>query len=279
MCKLNTFSDPPLRAIVTVRRGKHKGTPIKLSKTQIDRLGERLRAGTITESDLRLLDDYRKSLGGAYESVVQAIRVNLEIQPTGRPAKSTTAIMQKLQREHIRLTQVQDIAGCRVIVDDILQQESVAARLQKRFPSSGIIDRRKAPSHGYRAIHIVVSQSDKLIEIQVRTELQHLWAELSEKLSDVVDPAIKYGGGDSKIRGYLSESAELVAKTEQIELIEAASSGKPPFSDIRTRTSLVDFVGAQPPPISDLKAEIRDSFSRLIAVVEKMKGREDDFFD
>lgn len=237
--------------------------PTKLSKTQVDRLGDRLRAGNITEVDLRLLDDYRKSLGGAYESVVQAIRANLEIQPTGRPAKSTTAITQKLQREHIRLTQIQDIAGCRVIVENTRQQESVAARLQKLFPSSVLIDRRESPSHGYRAIHIVVSQSDKLIEIQVRTELQHLWAELSEKFSDMVDPAIKYGGGDSTIRGLLAELAKTVTNIERIELIDAASSDKASLPDLGRGISLVDLLG---------KAGIRDSFSRLISIVEKMKG-------
>jgi ppGpp synthetase/RelA/SpoT-type nucleotidyltranferase len=33
------------------------------------------------------------------------------------------------------------------------------------------------------------------VEIQVRILMQHWWAELSEKLSDTIDPEIKYGGG------------------------------------------------------------------------------------
>jgi ppGpp synthetase/RelA/SpoT-type nucleotidyltranferase len=51
----------------------------------------------------------------------------------------------------------------------------------------------------------------------VRTSLQHLWAELSEKISDVVDPSIKYGGGDERIRNLLAETSDLIAQLESAE--------------------------------------------------------------
>src|SRR5436190_19232307 len=95
----------------------------EVSKTQVDRLGDRLKRGNITEEDLRLLDQYRRSFADAYETVVGMIRDTLELEPTGRPAKSTTSIADKLKRESIRLTQIQDIAGCRIIVADIAEQD------------------------------------------------------------------------------------------------------------------------------------------------------------
>src|SRR5215211_9553152 len=101
----------------------------ELSKTQVDRLGDRLRKGNITEADLRLLDQYRRSFSEEYEAVVEAIRKELGLEPTGRPAKSTTSISDKLRRESIRLTQIQDIAGCRLIVADIAAQERIMASL------------------------------------------------------------------------------------------------------------------------------------------------------
>ena len=64
----------------------------RLSKTQIDRLGDRLRQGAFSEADLRLLDDYRRSFGGAYETVVRVIRAQLWLEPTGRSAKSTSSM-------------------------------------------------------------------------------------------------------------------------------------------------------------------------------------------
>jgi len=41
----------------------------EISKTQLDRLGDRLRKGDISEADLRLLDQFRRSFSDAYETV------------------------------------------------------------------------------------------------------------------------------------------------------------------------------------------------------------------
>jgi len=187
-----------------------------VSKTQIDRLGDRLKGDSHTERDLRLLDDYRQSFGEAYEAVVQTIRQRGEF-PTGRPAKSTASIAEKLRRESLRLSQMQDIAGCRIVVTDVVRQEQFVASLRTVFPGASVIDRRDNPSYGYRAIHIIAEISGKPVEIQVRTALQHLWAEVSEKSSDVLDPTIKYGGGPDEWRSFLTEISESVAAYENCE--------------------------------------------------------------
>ena len=72
----------------------------EMSKSQIDRLGDRLKKGIISEDNLRLLDSYRRSFTEAYELVIGAIRTELALEPTGRPAKSTTSISEKLRREY-----------------------------------------------------------------------------------------------------------------------------------------------------------------------------------
>jgi len=54
-----------------------------------------------------------------------------------------------------------------------------------------------------------------LIEIQIRTMLQHLWAELSEKLSDIIDASIKYGGGSDDVQQMLLPLSEMIAKYEK----------------------------------------------------------------
>lgn len=181
-----------------------------ISKTQIDRLGDRLKGGIQTESDLRLLDDYRRSFGDAYEAVLRTVLQSGKF-PTGRLAKSNISIVEKLRRESIRLSQIQDIAGCRVVVADIAEQEQFVASLIAAFPHASVVDRRANPSHDYRAVHIVAEISGKLIEILVRSALQHLWAEVSEKSSDVLDPAIKYGGGAKAWREFLTGTSKLVA--------------------------------------------------------------------
>lgn len=189
----------------------------ELTKSQVDRLADRLRKGNISEDDLRLLDSYRRSFTDAYETVVEQIRDQLKLEPTGRPAKSTTSITEKLQRESIRLSQMQDIAGCRIIVTDVPTQDDVVARLKDLFETFSLIDRRENPSHGYRAVHVIVNSGGKSVEIQVRTSLQHLWAELSEKLADVIDPSIKYGGGDPEVLDSLSVAAKEIIDVEIAE--------------------------------------------------------------
>lgn len=81
------------------------------------------------------------------------------------------------------------------------------------------MDRRNNPSHGYRAVHIIAEIAGKPIEIQVRSSLQHLWAELSEKSSDVIDPSIKYGGGPESWRNFLTKSSTMTAAYEGFEKI------------------------------------------------------------
>jgi ppGpp synthetase/RelA/SpoT-type nucleotidyltranferase len=189
-----------------------------ISKTQIDRLGDRLRRDPASREDLIVLDSYRRSFGEAYEAVVQELRHTLALEVTGRPAKSTNSIVEKLKRESIRLTQVQDIAGCRVVVTDSVEQEHVVSKLLEIFPGAGVMDRRKTPSYGYRAVHIVVKTSDKLVELQIRTRLQHLWAEVSEKYGDLFGSEIKYGGGDEQLRELLKKMSDLIGSYEDLEL-------------------------------------------------------------
>ena len=188
------------------------------SANQIDQLGDRLRVDDYTEDDLRLLDHFRRSYAPAYEHTVNAIRENLRNATTGRPAKSTTAIRDKLLRSSMRLSQMQDIAGCRLIVEDRRQQDELVAQVTELFPGSTVIDRRVKASHGYRAVHVIVPIGEKTVEVQVRTEPQQAWAEYAEKLADTIDPALKYGGGPEGPRAILNALSNVTQFVEQIEL-------------------------------------------------------------
>ena len=170
------------------------------------------------KDDLILLDSYRRSFSETYETVVRAIRDRLGLEVSGRPAKSTNSIIEKLKRESIRLTQMQDIAGCRLVVSDCIAQEQVVADLVAIFSGATVIDRREKSSFGYRAVHVVVANAGKLVELQVRTRLQHMRAEISEKYADLFGSEIKYGGGEGHIRDLLKQRSELLARYERLEL-------------------------------------------------------------
>lgn len=194
------------------------------SNSKVDRLGERLRVHGYGEAELRLLDEYRRTFGAAYDAVVETIQRITGLAVSGRPAKSTTSIVEKLIRESIRLSQMQDIAGCRVVVNDIAEQDRTVAAVAAAFERVTLLDRREKPSHGYRAFHLVVREGNKPIEVQVRTTLQHIWAEMCEKCADVIDPAVKYGGGPATVRGVLDRAAEHVRRIEKVES-EVARTG------------------------------------------------------
>lgn len=219
------------------------------TKTQVDRLGERLREGSRTEEDLTLLDEYRLSFSEPHQIVLEIVtQESGKIDPgqeiTSR-AKTSSSIIEKLRREHCRLTQIQDIAGIRVVMPSLVAQEWLVAQLtgevlmefgftrlaEERIRTLGgnvpaseipllgdrVIDRRKKPSHGYRAVHIIADIRGKHVEIQIRSRLQDAWAELSEKCADHLDPSIKYGGGENWIRDALDRCSSTVARMETEE--------------------------------------------------------------
>lgn len=65
--------------------------------------------------------------------------------PTGRPTKS---IIDKLNRETARLSQVQDIAGCRVVTSDVAAQDRTVDAIRERLSVTAVVDRRTRPSLG-----------------------------------------------------------------------------------------------------------------------------------
>ena len=186
---------------------------MRMKRSEVDKLGERLRHD-VTVDDLTMLDAYRRGFRESYDSVIDRIRSEFGLEASGRPAKSTPAIVDKLRRGSMRLTQMQDIAGCRIVVQDITAQGRLTAALDGMFDVT-IVDRRTKPSHGYRAVHVVVRQEGLPVEVQLRTDLQHVWAELSEKLADAFGSDLKYGGGPAAIRKTLDDFSDLIQDFEQ----------------------------------------------------------------
>lgn len=187
-----------------------------LSKTQIDKIGDRLRDGCIDELAILSLDAYRAEYTTAYKAVEHMLRDVLGHEVTGRPAKSTIAIIEKLRRQKSRLTQIQDIAGCRVVVGNVVEQSSLIEAASVMFSQVTVDDKRGEPMHGYRAVHLIVKESGKLVEVQVRTKLQHLWAEVSEKMADTYGHEIKYGQGSERALSILARMSQHIRRMEDL---------------------------------------------------------------
>lgn len=188
-----------------------------LTKSQINKLGERLRTNA-TADDLRLLSAYRDSHDVALEATIREIDVEVGLAAVGR-RKTNQSIIEKLRRQSTRLNQMQDIVGCRLVVDGPLRQQTLTDRLVTLFDGAEVDDRRARPSHGYRAIHVVRRHvSGRLVEIQIRTELQDLWAQCSERMADLHGIEVKYGGGPQEVVTLLARLAAVIADIEAIQM-------------------------------------------------------------
>jgi ppGpp synthetase/RelA/SpoT-type nucleotidyltranferase len=128
--------------------------------------------------------------------------------------KTINTIIEKLRREKTRLAEMQDIAGLRIVSQaDLIEQDRIASSIAETFSVRKVIDRRKQPMHGYRAVHVIATIVGRLIEIQVRTQLQDLWAQAVERLADEAGREIRYGrpphGRSEDVKTVLNLSSDI----------------------------------------------------------------------
>lgn len=132
--------------------------------------------------------------------------------------KRLPSILKKLKRRYygneptMKLSQMQDIAGCRVVMPDV----ELARKLYKEGYLRGDLKHKKVnekdyithpKNDGYRSIHIIYRyKSDKgkkyynglLVEVQIRSKLQHLWATAIETADFFTGQAIKSNEGQKE---------------------------------------------------------------------------------
>jgi ppGpp synthetase/RelA/SpoT-type nucleotidyltranferase len=199
---------------------------LTLSNSQIDRIGQKLRADEVDADCLRKLEEFRSLYAESYKYVENTLVNKMGLSITGRPSKSTVAIIEKLKRESIRLNQIQDVAGCRVLVPDLATQDHLVQNMLVFFSEADldIDDKRKQPTNGYRAIHVIAKKYGRPVEIQIRTRLQHIWAELSEKVADEFGHSIKYGVGDEDAIRFLQKLATATTQLETTRHLKMALS-------------------------------------------------------
>lgn len=87
--------------------------------------------------------------------------------------------------------------------------------LTQRFVQHKLVDRVSKPSHGYRALHLVVREHGRCVEVQIRTELEHLWAQLCELVADRVGLDFKYGSGRQDLRVWMQRLSDAVDAIER----------------------------------------------------------------
>jgi ppGpp synthetase/RelA/SpoT-type nucleotidyltranferase len=192
--------------------------PLPVTKGELNRLGDRLIANeSIDPADLRELAFALT----AYQEVLDLVKTQLRdlgLSATGR-VKTTGTLTDKLRRIHgFELSRMQDLAGARIVVNDLLAQDEATKKIRGFYELQGcacrFVDRREDPRFGYRAVHLVVRVDGLLVEIQVRTELQDAWAQIVERLADRWGRGIRYGEDPQDPVATVRSGQELTSRIE-----------------------------------------------------------------
>ncbi len=115
--------------------------------------------------------------------------------------KRKESILNKLNRNnnHFKLGEIDDIVGCRVIVDSVdevykIYNEIIDLKQSGYIGIKTIKDYIKEPeSSGYRSLHVIINQLCSYeeesrtyrIELQIRTRLQHYWSTAVEAMGEI----------------------------------------------------------------------------------------------
>ncbi|HED4900118.1 TPA: hypothetical protein R4746_001335 [Campylobacter jejuni] len=145
--------------------------------------------------------------------------------------KRLESISFKLKRyPNFALDRIQDIAGMRIICDNLKDVNSIKNELKKHyqknisvFKYSNMDDYINEPKNdGYRSYHLIFIdiKTKCKVEIQIRTKLQHSWATAVEIID--MDPycKIKQGTGKSVYKDFFKLSSALFSRIEGAKIVE-----------------------------------------------------------
>lgn len=151
--------------------------------------------------------------------------------------KRVPTIMEKVSKREskIDLSRMQDLGGCRVVFRKLEDLYFFAEQVRLQWQGhvkreSNYIDVPR--ESGYRGLHIVVIQDTKLIEIQLRTEMMHEWAQLVEEFSGLTRENFKQDG-DHVIQKYMKILSKGYAFTEGTSSVELTSDELDKLSTLR----------------------------------------------
>jgi len=242
------------------------------SKSEINGAGQILRNSSATETEradaLKILDNWR----GAHGYPMQVFYVRLhgvarkidKNSLVSQRLKRVPSIIAKLNRKYpgsdpfIGLYRMQDIGGCRAV----MPTAAAARALYKNYYTNGNLRHKKIrttdyidkpKSDGYRGIHIIYAyKSDKknkerydglLIEIQIRSRLQHLWATAVETAGLFTKQAVKSNEGSPELLEFFRLVSSAFAKIENCPAVpNAPEDEKELYSRIREKERKLNIV-------------------------------------
>lgn len=224
------------------------------SKSRVTRAGDNVRNGTATVEDFHVIDEWR----AAHRNVLNTFQAILRQRTRGtgitvaQRHKRKRTIFDKLHRfPGMRLAQMDDVAGCRLIfkkLKDLYAFRAIflAARFNhERRNELDKYDYIKNPRDtGYRGVHDVYEYDVKSevgkqlaglnLEIQYRSLVQHAWATAVEVIGFITESQPKFQTGDKRYEQAMALASEILARAHE--------NLKGPFPDLPDRDLVAQFL-------------------------------------
>lgn len=204
---------------------------MKLSKTKIDKSGYALAKGSFSSDEEYLelesiFDEYRKS------HLQPLSETTIELQNwlnsyggsyyIAQRLKRKPQIVRKLNRLSVRLTQLQDIGGCRIIVEKNQDVDRLRKFIEEKISSQSNFNLTRSTDYrekgrddtGYRSLHLLLEKNEIKLELQIRSRIQHYWAESIERTSVIYGYHLKEKEGDQSVIDYFKKLSGIFYEIE-----------------------------------------------------------------
>jgi len=191
---------------------------VEYSQNQIKKAGKTIVRDNLTsveeEAALEIINNWRASHAFPLNTITMHLkRIADADMVVVQRLKRLDSIVGKLKRfPNMSLCAMQDLGGCRVIVNSVEDVYKVAERLKASRIRHILREEydyiQKPKQSGYRSFHLVYKyHSDRaedynqnmLIEIQIRTMIQHVWATAVETMGIYTKSALKASFGDEEV--------------------------------------------------------------------------------
>jgi hypothetical protein len=204
---------------------RHK---LQYSRTKVDSAGKTLircnDSETLPDDSLAALNDWRNFHTYPLNSITvvlkgKARRIQSDALIVERLKRSRSVLAKLVREPSMRLTQMQDIGGCRAVmrsVDDVYRLKESYLNGKGKYEIVHIDDYIRAPKYsGYRSIHLILRYNSikypeynkVLLEIQMRTNVQHAWATAVETVGAVIGQALKSSEGEDRWLKYFQNAS------------------------------------------------------------------------
>lgn len=214
------------------------------SRNQVDRAGDAARHvaadGRTRDADIGYLDiiaNWRASHSyplNTFQGLLRrhAATVDADAIVVQR-LKRIDSILAKLQRfSTTELSQMQDIAGCRAVVGDLQALGTVRDRIRSARMNHKFVRQKdyiaEPKEDGYRGVHLIYRYFGKgkseaynkmQVEIQLRTQLQHVWATAVETVDAFTGQALKANRGNADWRQFFALMGSVTALEEKSAVV------------------------------------------------------------